>query len=911
MRLSLYLHKLLAMKRFLSLCSVWAFMLLLILQSCTKPYLTVTPSSLAFSADGGAQTIQVSSNKPWTASVNGSGFSVSPLSGTGDASVTVTASATTLTDPSEGSVVFTGEGLSVTVSLKQDPKLVIIVGTPGEPTNVPANGGQVVIPVEYNANYDVTLEESAQSWIRVVRTKSLSTGSIELYVSENTGDERTASLTVTEKSGIIDPIVVTIVQQKSQEVEIRRILMALYNALDGPNWKMKDGWGTDKPVNKWAGVDYAPSSNDLYLSFNGNGLKGEIPEIIGDFEGLLTSLSLNNEPGVTGKLPDSFRKLVNLKYLTIHGTSMTSLPDVFADMKSLTNVSVANNEQMTGPLPESIGSSPVMESLGLTSNMFTGGIPDSWDGLCGKFFVGMNCLTGKLPASILTTGENVWLLGEILPQREGYGFDISEAEIHGGKFWPKGMVEDLAGGASFSFEDIISKNKCTIFLNWSLEDFYSKRLINELKELYDLYHQDGLDIIATVMGNENDIRAEDQKNVIMERGCNRWHNYYYPAYNPGSYLMTTPCVEAYDSNGNIVFSSFFSFPDPVRKRFGKIAVSDLPPFLLDMFELVPYTSTDYSKDGEVKILQRATVGNGINIVFMGDAFTDRDMGDGGFYDTIMQQSMEEFFAIEPYKTFRNRFNVYQVKVVSPNGRLGEKYTTALETVAETGSTTIVGNSDKAEVYSLKVPSISTTDNLLTCVMVRDQRYAGTCLMSRNKQSAVAYTSTETYDRELFGRTLRHEAGGHGFGFLSDEYWYYNEYIPDSKKEEYQYLNEQFGWYSNVDFTGDPSKVHWSAFLSDDRYKDEVGIFEGGALYHFGVWCPSENSMMNENVEYFNAPSRWAIYKRIMELSGETASFEKFLEYDAVNRGTRSAARPPLRSAANNVVRHTAPPIIVP
>ena len=47
--------------------------------------------------------------------------------------------------------------------------------------------------------------------------------------------------------------------------------------------------------------------------------------------------------------------------------------------------------------------------------------------------------------------------------------------------------------------------------------------------------------------------------------------------------------------------------------------------------------------------------------------------------------------------------------------------------------------------------------------------------------------------------------------------------------------------------------------------------------------PSHDSMMNHNAEYYNAPSRWAIYKRIMELSGETASFDKFLEYDAVNR----------------------------
>ena len=53
-------------------------------------------------------------------------------------------------------------------------------------------------------------------------------------------------------------------------------------------------------------------------------------------------------------------------------------------------------------------------------------------------------------------------------------------------------------------------------------------------------------------------------------------------------------------------------------------------------------------------------------------------------------------------------------------------------------------------------------------------------------------------------------------------------------------------------------------------------------------------MMNQDMEYYNAPSRWAIYKRIMELSGETASFSKFLEYDAINRGQQHNA--PRRAA---------------
>ena len=58
--------------------------------------------------------------------------------------------------------------------------------------------------------------------------------------------------------------------------------------------------------------------------------------------------------------------------------------------------------------------------------------------------------------------------------------------------------------------------------------------------------------------------------------------------------------------------------------------------------------------------------------------------------------------------------------------------------------------------------------------------------------------------------------------------------------------------------------------------------EEAGNYTKGAYRPSMDSMMNQNVEYYNAPSRLAIYKRIIELSGEAYSFEKFLEYDIIN-----------------------------
>ena len=384
---------------------------------------------------------------------------------------------------------------------------------------------------------------------------------------------------------------------------------------------------------------------------------------------------------------------------------------------------------------------------------------------------------------------------------------------------------------------------------------------------------------------------------------------------------SVPTAEVYDKNGNILFSSVINTPDPVRHRFGTregdlSAFDDLIPFLetvLGPADAPVYESTDFSMDGQVLTLQKASVGKGINIVFLGDGYSDKDMVSGGRYETLMKQAMEEFFAIEPYKTFRNRFNVYAVKAVSKHDRIGEGYTTAFGVSFGNGSA-VNGNLDKCYEYALKVPGISDTKNLLIPVMVNTRRNAGTAYMSESLQSGVAFFSSFGNHAEAFSAILQHEAGGHGFAFLADEYTSYESAVPAAIVDEYNRLYNAYGWYANVDFTNDPSKIRWNAFLSDTRYKDEVGIYEGGALYATGVWRPSANSMMNEDAPFFNAPSRWAIYKRIMELSGESASFDAFLTYDAVNRSASvTTVRPPMKAAANGARRPfvpTAPPVIV-
>ena len=317
-----------------------------------------------------------------------------------------------------------------------------------------------------------------------------------------------------------------------------------------------------------------------------------------------------------------------------------------------------------------------------------------------------------------------------------------------------------------------------------------------------------------------------------------------------------------------------------------------------------YLSSDYSKEGEITVYQRASEGNGIDIVFLGDAYSDRQVA-SGMYINDMKACAEEYFAVEPYKSYRHLFNIYFVTTVSATEGY-EHGGQSLGTVPLQG-TAITGNHSKCLELALKaVQDENRMDEVLVVVCgnqdLSDQiSMRGTCYMLDPEDwagrdfgsgASVAYFLKLDESLKETGHVLRHESGGHGFAKLADEYYYSG--TISSYDEESIRKRSPYGWYSNVDLTSDPSKIKWSVFLSDERYiNDGVGIFEGGFTYLYGVWRPSENSIMNEN-QYgiFNAPSRYAIWYRIHKLAyGRTwnGTYEDFVAYDAVNRKTSASS----------------------
>lgn len=319
-------------------------------------------------------------------------------------------------------------------------------------------------------------------------------------------------------------------------------------------------------------------------------------------------------------------------------------------------------------------------------------------------------------------------------------------------------------------------------------------------------------------------------------------------------------------------------------------------------------------DGTVTTLQTHTVGNGVRFVIIGDGFmknTNASEYDGGRskFDTWANTAMEAIFAEEPYKTFRNRFDIYSVAVESSTETFDG--TTAIACKFGTG-TYISGNTDTAFSYASKV-SGTELDKTVVLVILNSTKYAGTCYYWSTGK-AVAYIPMAYGSADRFGQLVRHEAAGHGFAKLSDEYSYSGT-IPSSEVLSHKWWYAVTGAGANVDVTSDQTSVHWAKFLSDSRYTGQVGVYEGALTFQYGAYRPTQSSIMRYNTGGYNAPSREAIYKRIMTISegsGWEYDYETFVAYDAINRSASSQAY--YRAQTDTIDEAnfipTAPPVLV-
>lgn len=312
---------------------------------------------------------------------------------------------------------------------------------------------------------------------------------------------------------------------------------------------------------------------------------------------------------------------------------------------------------------------------------------------------------------------------------------------------------------------------------------------------------------------------------------------------------------------------------------------------------------DYS-DGEVMTLNTATKGPGIDIVFIGDGYDAKDIAKGTFKQNT-DDGFKHFFGIEPYSTYKDYFNVYAVVSKSDDSGIG-----TVNTVIDTkfGSYFTQNRikapaADKCFQWAKRADASMDLSKSLVIMLMNTSTYEGVT-MTYGDGSAIACcpVSTDAYPYDFRG-IIQHEAGGHGFGKLGDEYIYHNAFIQtcncldgcehpqgdDDTMTAYGIYKSK-GWYKNLSMTADAKQVPWAHLIYHKNYSDKVDMYEGGYMHTRGVYRSEATSCMNNNIPYYSAISRQAIVERIKAYAGEAFDFDDFVAKDSFEVGTKSLAR---------------------
>ena len=613
------------------------------------------------------------------------------------------------------------------------------------------------------------------------------------------------------------------------------------------------------------------------LSLSNNQLSGSIPESLGNLVNLEYLSLYNNQ--LSGSIPETIGNLVNLEYLLLYRNQLSgSIPESIGNLARLRDVELGDN-QLSGSIPESIGNLVELMYLNIYKNQLSGSIPESIGNLDNMISLQItsNQITGSIPNRIgnLKSLESLYLdnnqLTGSIPESVGNLLNLETFCLGNNQ---------LTGNIPNSIGNLINLTGLD-FANNQLSGSIPESIGNLVKLNYMYLNNNQLTgTIPDSFINLADLSSlgiyKNQMDGILSENL----------------LKSDWWKRMNDNNIYLVQQSGY------RLKYGWL-----------------YESTDFSADGQVKKWLSHTKGNGITIVITGDAFSDRLIANGTF-DEAVSWAIEAFFGIEPYTTFKDYFDVYSVTAVSKNEIIDEDIifeTKNGEQDDMPGGGMYLTNRTKIAEYVRKVPELQGDLKDVSAIILLNNEGA-------NSRANCSW-NTDGYSSGLTevgsDGTLRHEVGGHGFAKLADEYTA-DDPTGNSIYSGSLESSHTLGWYMNVDTEKDPTKVLWKDFIQNHDYDVErIGIYEGAlGRYSKGVYRATETSIMrgSSSSAIFNAPSRWAIYKHIMELAGESYTFQDFLAYDkknleriANNANTRSYVE---KSAANvDVSQLGAPPII--
>ena len=221
-------------------------------------------------------------------------------------------------------------------------------------------------------------------------------------------------------------------------LEDREVLVQLYNAMDGENWRNNANWLTEQPIREWHGVtnDASGRVDGLVLEWNGlageiskelgslsnlkrlelgnNQLTGEIPRELGNLSALETLLLGSDSSyagGLSGSIPKELGNLSKLEALNLNFNLLTG--EIPAELGNLTRLEtlLLDANRLSGEIPAELGDLSNLRSLELSYNVLTGEIPKELGSLSNltRLLLGHNRLSGAFPSELGNLSNLKWL----------------------------------------------------------------------------------------------------------------------------------------------------------------------------------------------------------------------------------------------------------------------------------------------------------------------------------------------------------------------------------------------------------------------------------------------------------------------------------------------------------------------
>ena len=185
----------------------------------------------------------------------------------------------------------------------------------------------------------------------------------------------------------------------------RDVLVALYEATDGPNWTDNTNWLSDAPLNSWYGVNANSNGRVTYLGLRENNLTGSIPPHLGRLSEL-TQLFLDMNQ-LKGGIPPELGQLSNLELMLLGNNELTGhIPLELIKLRNLLWLFVEDN-QLSGSIPPELGNMTSLEILNLGGNRLTDNIPSDLGKLVNlrNLHLYGNQLSGSIPREMGELGN--------------------------------------------------------------------------------------------------------------------------------------------------------------------------------------------------------------------------------------------------------------------------------------------------------------------------------------------------------------------------------------------------------------------------------------------------------------------------------------------------------------------------